>query len=96
MTPKEIKIDFEAYKRRVKEQQQLAWLQGAYFKQALQSSILICGLADRQVANKMPKYPEMPYKEEVEQQKAQDEKWLQAQRQRAFAYFSTLLSRNKK
>lgn len=73
-------------------EQQLAWLQGAYFKQALQSSILICGLADRQVANKMSKYPEMPYKEEVEKSQAQDEKWLQMQRQRAFAHFANMLS----
>lgn len=73
-------------------EQQLAWLQGAYFKQALQSSVMICGLADRQVINKMPKYPDIPYKDEVEKSQAQDEKWLQMQRQRAFAHFANMLS----
>lgn len=80
-------------------EQQLAWLQGAYFKQALQSSVVICGLADRQVINKMPKYPDIPYKDEVEKSRSQDEKWLQMQRQRAFAHFANMLSsmsKNKK
>ena len=80
-------------------EQQLAWLQGAYFRQALQSSVVICGLADRQVINKMPKYPDIPYKDEVEQSKSQNEEWVKMQRQRAFAHFANMLSsmsKNKK
>lgn len=57
-------IDFRAYKRRCENQQQLAWLQGLYFKQALQSSVLACGLADKKVINNMPKYPDMPKTQE--------------------------------
>ena len=73
-------------------EQQLAWLQGAYFKQALQSSVMICGLADRQVINKMPKYPDIPYKDEIEKSRAKNEEWVKMQRQRAFAHFANMLS----
>jgi hypothetical protein len=68
LTPKELQIDFEAYNQRIKDQQQLAWLQGAYVKMALQSSVLIAGLATKEIANKLPPYPEMPFKDEVEKQ----------------------------
>lgn len=58
-------------------QEQQMWKQGLYFKEALQSTILVCGLADKKVIGKMPKYPEMP--------KSQDdidkEAHIEAQRQ---------------
>ena len=68
LTPKDLQIDFEAYNQRVKDQQQLAWLQGVYVKKAIESSVLICGLATKEVIRQMQPYPEMPFKEEVEQQ----------------------------
>lgn len=61
-------IDFKAYKNKMEIQEQLMWKQGWYFKQALQSTILVCGLADKSVAGKMPNYPDMPkFQEEKEQ-----------------------------
>lgn len=45
-------------------QQQMIWLTGAYVKNALSSTIITAGLADKNTASKMPKYPEMPKFEE--------------------------------
>ena len=41
-------------------------------------------------------YPDMPFKEEDEQELAKDENWLQAQRLKAFEHFKAILGRNKK
>ena len=60
LTPKTIKYYFKAFKMKTLRDNQLAWLNGLYIKQALQSSVLIAGLADKKVVSKMPKYPEMP------------------------------------
>lgn len=38
----------------------MAWVQGWYVKQAIQSSVMICGLADKKTVSNMPKYPDMP------------------------------------
>ena len=43
-----------------------------------------------------PSYPEMPFKEEEEQELAKDENWLQAQRLKAFEHFKAILGKNKK
>ena len=64
LTLKDLEIDFRAYKSKKQLQQQEIWLQGLYFKQALESSVLVCGLADRKVVKEMPKYPEMPKTQE--------------------------------
>ncbi len=53
-------IDFKAYNKRNLILQQQSWQLGLYFKQALQSSVLVCGLADKQIVKQMPKYPDMP------------------------------------
>ena len=50
----------EKYKAEQLIIQQNAWLIGAYVKNALQSTILVAGLADKNTSQKMPKYPEMP------------------------------------
>ncbi len=54
----------EKFKAEQMRQQQMIWLQGAYVKNALQSTILVAGLADKNTAQRMPKYPEMPKLEE--------------------------------
>ncbi len=64
LTPKTIQIDFKAYQKRMEIQEQQMWLQGLYIKRALESSVLICGLADKKVIREMPKYPEMPKTQE--------------------------------
>ena len=68
LTPKDIAIDFKAYKHKMEIQEQLMWKQGLYFKQALQSTVLACGLADRKVVAQMPKYPDMPKFQEEEKE----------------------------
>nr|DAK85906.1 MAG TPA: hypothetical protein [Caudoviricetes sp.] len=45
---------------------------------------------------KPPEYPEMPFQEEVDEELAHDEKWLQEQRLRAWNHFVTILSKNKR
>ena len=73
-TPKTILIYFEADKERQKQKAQEAWLFGAYFKQALQSTILVAGLADQSTAHKLPKYPKCPYQDEIERVYTEEEK----------------------
>lgn len=49
----------------MQEATKLAWLQGTYFKQALASTVVVAGLADKRVVSQMPEYPQMPeFKEE--------------------------------
>jgi hypothetical protein len=65
LTPKTIKPFFKAHEMKVKEQVQLAWIQGTYVKRAIESSIFMCGLADSKTQKKLPKYPEQaPFTEE--------------------------------
>jgi len=64
LTPKDIMIDFRAYQQKIKQQQQLAWLNGFYVKKAIESSIFMCGLADNKALRNLPKYPDFPKDEE--------------------------------
>lgn len=72
LTPKTIKYDFMAFEQKREYDMQMAWLQGAYVKDAIESSIFICGLADKKVINKLPKYPPMPRQEKKKKSKKQD------------------------
>ena len=60
LTPNTIQYDFKAYEIKQQNKRQFAWLVGAYVKSALQSTIIMAGLADKTTANKLPKYPDMP------------------------------------
>jgi len=71
-------------------QQQMIWLQGAYVKNALQSTILVAGLADKNTAQKMPKYPEMP---KFEEERELNEEQKHYERLRLANYFKSF---NKK
>ena len=73
LTPKTIKYDFKAYEMRQQDKLQTAWLTGYYVKMALASTVLVAGLADKKIINKMPEYPEMP-KPKTENQKKQNDK----------------------
>lgn len=64
LTPKTIKIDFEAYKERQKRAAQDRWEIGAYLKSALASSVLITSFYDDSIKNKIPEFPQRPYEEE--------------------------------
>lgn len=72
---------------KMKEQIQICWIQGLYFKQAIESSVFISGLADKNIVRNMPKYPEkMPYTSNIESMSKEErlkeierrmEKWVQ-------------------
>ena len=59
---------------------------GVCFKQALSSTILVAGLADKDTHNKMPKYPQCPYQEENERELTEEQK--QYERMRLVQYLN--------
>ena len=80
--------------RRLREDE--LWLQGAYFKAALSSTIFMAGLADEKTARKMPEYPKRP-SETAEMSSELTEKQIEAERTRAALYFDALMRvHNKK
>lgn len=86
LTPKTIQIYFKAYRERRKVAIQDIWLQGKYMACAIASTLQFS-------KQKPPPYPEMPFKDEMEEEMAKDEKWLQAERQRAFNHFYAILNK---
>ena len=85
-TPKTIQIYFEAEEERQKRKIQEMWLLGGYFKQALSSTILVAGLADKDTHNKIPKYPQCPYQDENERELTEEQK--QYERMRLVQYLN--------
>lgn len=85
MTPRSIQIDFKAYEKRQKNEVQMIWLQGLYFRSALSSTPVAMGMAK----GELPKYAKMPYEEE--QKEEMNEETLQKQREMAFYGFVSLI-----
>lgn len=85
-TPKTIQIYFEADQLKQQRQVQHAWLVGAFVKQALSSTILVAGLADKNTANKLPKYPKCPYEDEYQRVLTEEQK--QYERMRLVQYLN--------
>lgn len=73
LTPKTIQVYFKAYRERRKIAIQDIWLQGKYMACAIASTISFS-------KGKPPQYPEMPFKEEDEQELAKDPEWVEKQR----------------
>lgn len=92
LTPKTIQIDFEAYNRRQKKEAQARWELGAWFKNALNSSVLVATLAEKNTARKMPHYPEMPFKDDLKAQSDEPmtDEQLKAERLKAYIFFKNL------
>lgn len=67
------------------------WLMGGYFKQALSSTILVAGLADKNTSNRIPKYPQCPYKEDEEKILTEEQK--QYERMRLVQYLNRFSKR---
>lgn len=88
LTPKTIQIYFKAYNKRQQTQIQDLWLQGKYFACAIASTISFS-------KQRPPEYPEMPYQNEDNEQLAQNEDWVKAQRQRAYDNFVRILSKKR-
>lgn len=97
MTPKTIQIDFQAYQERQKREAQDRWEIGAYVRSALNSSILVSTLADKNTARQIPSFPEKPFKDEntAQCEGAMTEEQLKAERLRTYCFFKTL-GRNMK
>ena len=58
---------------------------------ALNSSILVATLADKQTASKMPNFPEKPFKDENSQEfEGMTEEQLNAERLRTYCFLKTL------
>lgn len=75
------------YKHEMERKQQGYWTIGAYVKNALQSTILMAGLADEKTANKLPKYPDFP---KFEEERPMSEKHREAETERLMSYFRAL------
>lgn len=88
LTPKTIQIYFKAYNKRRQTQIQDLWLQGKYFSCAIASTLQFS-------KQKPPEYPEMPYQDEDNEQLAQNEDWVKAQRQIAYDHFVKILSKKR-
>lgn len=89
LTPKTIQVYFKAYKKRRQTEVQDLWLQGKYFACAIASTISFS-------KSRPPEYPEMPYQDEMEEELANDEEWLDKQRAMVWQHFTTLLGGMKK
>lgn len=76
-----------AKEREWKEIEQKSWLMGAYIKQAINSSVFVAGLYDGK--HKIPDYPQCPHTNVENNSNEMDEKELEAQRLRAYAYFKS-------
>lgn len=63
----------QAYMSKEKLALQKLWQQGLYFAQAIRCTIYFG-------KGKPPQYPEMPFKEENEQELAKDPEWVEKQR----------------
>jgi hypothetical protein len=85
-TPKTILIYFEAEEERNKKRMQEIWMIGAYMKRALSSTILVSTLADKNTAQKMPKFPDCPYQEKTEINLTEEQK--QYERMRLVQYLN--------
>lgn len=96
MTPKELDLDFRAYQNRVNNQLQMAWINGLYVKAALKSTILTCGLADKNVVSNLPKYPEMPKQQNHDEDRELSEEEIQAETQYAIAKMEYWTKTNNK
>lgn len=84
-------LNFEKkYQMESDKRQQEAWLIGAYVKSALQSTILVAGLADKDTKEKMPQYPKCPMPTNENGEVEMTEKQKDLERNRLYLYFKSL------
>lgn len=79
-----------AYEKREKKREQERWEIGAYIKTAINSSIFACIIADESTPNKLPSFPEMPYKNETKDDKEMTKEEIEAERLKAYMFFQNL------
>lgn len=89
LTPKTIQPYFKAY-RKVREQTiQDIWMIGLRVKEAIVSSLHFG-------KGNPPPYSKMPFTENIEEELAKDEKWVERERNKAYAHFMSLVQANKR
>ena len=70
----------------------MAWLNGVFTKAALSSTVLVAGLADKNTASRLPKYPKMPtFEESSDRVYTQEE--IAKQNKRLEIYMNSLVAR---
>lgn len=75
---------------------QEAWLIGAFFKNALESTILVAGLADKDTPSKMPKYPDCPMPTDENGDVIMTDEAIETERERLYRYYHRLAEINNK
>ena len=81
----------QAFKSKSQIKTQDLWLQGLYFKSALNSTVLIAGLADKKITSRMPKYADNPMKYKSNGELTDEE--VEAQRKAVYRFFKSLKPR---
>ena len=84
------------YKKEIYKMRYEAWLIGAHVKQALQSTVLVAGLANKDTGKKMPKYPDMPMPTNDEGEVEMSETAKELERERFYRYLHKLAKINNK
>lgn len=72
----------------------MSWLNAFYIREALQS-VVVCTVqpTQQEVKNSLPKFPEMPFKEDAKQEISEEQKELE--NARAIAYLKSLKTKTK-
>ena len=84
------------YEAECNSKRQEAWLIGAYVKSALSSTILVAGLAEKDTAEKLPKYPECPKPSDMHEGENRTEIEIELERERLYRYYRKLAKINNK
>ena len=71
----------------------MSWLNAFYIREALQSVVVCTVQPTQQVKNSLPKFPEMPFKEDAKQEISEEQKELE--NARAIAYLKSLKTKTK-
>ena len=74
----------------------MAWINGAYVKAALKSTIVMCGLADQKTVRNLPSYPEMPKQQNDDEDKELSEEEIKVETQYAIAKMEYWTKTNNK
>lgn len=74
----------------------MAWVNGAYVKAALKSTIVMCGLADQKNVRNLPEYPEMPKQQNDDEDKELSKEEIKIQTQYAIAKMEYWTKTNNK
>ena len=75
----------KAYEAKRKQEYQGYWIQGAYVKAAIESSVFVAGLSNKKVLRGMPKYPDNPFKSEEDAVKN-----IEEERQKLYMFLKNL------